>query len=317
MTPQRTLWLFSDTWIGSVRKAKRVNATIVNNTLAIQDGRGKDAKVEFIIRKDAGAKPVAFIVPDDKRGWFWLQAGAYSGTKLYLFLSQIEKTGQGGAFGFRQIGRWLATVDNPTDPPMSWRVTQRKLPCSIFTPQREVAFGAATLREGEYLYIYGTDEDVKANGRDRYLILARVPIATADDFATWRFYRDGRWETEFRTAARLIGGMASECSVSYLPAFKRYVLVYTEGGLSARILARTATAPWGPWSASKTIYQCPEASWDKRVFCYAAKAHTSQADGNELVVSYVANSFDFWHVANDARLYWPRFIRVPLTANER
>ena len=98
-----------------------------------------------------------------------------------------------------------------------------------------------------------------------------------DDFAAWRFYRDGRWESDFRTATRLVRGMASECSVTYLPEFKRYVLVYTEGGLSARILARTAAAPWGPWSDAAEIYRCPEATWDKRIFCYAAKAHPSLA----------------------------------------
>ena len=89
--------------------------------------------------------------------------------------------------------------------------------------------------------------------------------------------------------------------------------MYTEGGLSARILPRTAASPWGPWSAATVLYQCPEAGWDKRIFCYAAKAHPSLAAGDELVISYVANSFDFWQVAADARLYWPRFIRVPLS----
>jgi hypothetical protein len=104
--------------------------------------------------------------------------------------------------------------------------------------------------------------------------------------------------------------MASECSVSYLAVAKRYVLVYTEGGLSDRILARSADTPVGPWSASSVVYQCPEAGWDNRIFCYGAKAHPSLAAGDELVISYIANSFDFWQVAADARIYVPRFIRV-------
>jgi hypothetical protein len=49
---------------------------------------------------------------------------------------------------------------------------------------------------------------------------------------------------------------------------------------------------------------------DKRIFCYAAKAHSSQGSDDELVLSYVANSFDFWQVVADARLYWPRFVSV-------
>jgi hypothetical protein len=60
------------------------------------------------------------------------------------------------------------------------------------------------------------------------------------------------------------------------------------------------------------IYRCPEASWDKRIFCYGARAHASLAAGDELVVSYVANSLDLWQVAADARLYFPRFIHLQL-----
>ena len=316
LSSRRTLWLFSDTWVGSVRQGKRENATIVNNTLALQDGRGKDAKLQFIVRKDNAGKPVAFITPADKRGWFWPQAGAVSGDRLLLFLAQIEKGGTPGAFGFRTVGRWLGIVENPRDPPLTWRIAQRKVPCEIVSPRRELAFGAAVLRDGEYFYIFGTDEDKGHFGPDRYLIVGRVPVATAEDFATWRFYRDGRWDSDYRSATRLVRGMGSELSVSYLADFKRYVLVYTEGGLSPRILARTAAAPWGPWSAATTLYQCPESGWDKKIFCYAAKAHPSLAAGDELVVSYVANSFDFWQVVADARLYWPRFVRVPLRLQE-
>jgi hypothetical protein len=110
--------------------------------------------------------------------------------------------------------------------------------------------------------------------------------------------------------------MASEGSVSYLPDVKQYILVYTDGGLSDRILARTAPEPTGPWSASAVIYRCPEAGRDKKIFCYGAKAHPTLARGSELIVSYVANSFDFWQVAADATIYLPRFVRVEYAKQE-
>ena len=50
LTPERTLWLFSDTWVGKVREGQRVEATIVNNTLGLQDGRG--AKLQFIVQQE-------------------------------------------------------------------------------------------------------------------------------------------------------------------------------------------------------------------------------------------------------------------------
>src|SRR3954470_22104558 len=91
--PRRLLWLFSDTWVGKVRGGKRTDVTMVNNTAAVQDGVGAGAKVEFFVRAGGGGKPAALITPADGRGWFWLQAGAPAGGKLYLFLAQIEKTG--------------------------------------------------------------------------------------------------------------------------------------------------------------------------------------------------------------------------------
>jgi endo-beta-N-acetylglucosaminidase D len=56
---------------------------------------------------------------------------------------------------------------------------------------------------------------------------------------------------------------------------------------------------------------------DKNIFCYAAKAHPSQGTSEEMLISYVANSFDFWQVVGDASLYWPRFIRVQLATGKR
>jgi hypothetical protein len=36
LSPKRTLWLFSDTWVGKVREGRRTDATIVNNTVGVQ-----------------------------------------------------------------------------------------------------------------------------------------------------------------------------------------------------------------------------------------------------------------------------------------
>ena len=57
-------------------------------------------------------------------------------------------------------------------------------------------------------------------------------------------------------------------------------------------------------------------SRDKKVFCYGAKAHPALSSGEDWVVSYVVNSFDFWQVAREARLYWPRFVRLTLVSSE-
>ena len=76
--------------------------------------------------------------------------------------------------------------------------------------ERKLTFGTGALRDGEYLYLYGTDDDKRPTRRGRYLIVGRARAA-AEDFATWRFYRDGRWDNDYRRA-RMVRGVASELS---------------------------------------------------------------------------------------------------------
>lgn len=314
LSPERTLWLFDDTWVGSIRDGKRIHPIMINNSVAIQQGDRDTGRLRFVFGHDGDGRPASLIAPADRRGWFWPEAGAVVGKRLYIFLSQVEKTGAGGAFGFHFIGQSLGIVSNPQDDPTLWKVEQRKIPFSEFTSRRELAFGAAVLRQGDYLYIYATERDLQSSDRSRHLVIARAPLATVGDFSFWRFYVEGQWEMNSAKPSPLIDHAATECSVSYLAALNRYILVYTENGLSSHILARTAVAPWGPWSEAATVYTCPEMSWGKRIFCYAAKAHPSLGSDNELVLSYVANSFDVWQVLADARLYWPRFVSVKVGA---
>jgi hypothetical protein len=285
-----------------------VDATIVNNSVGVQDEPG--GRVSYSIGRGADGKPLALIVPSDGRGWFWLQAGVASQGRLWLFLNQCEKTNDKSVFDFRSIGGWLGMVANADQPPESWRVGQSKLPNTIFSEKRTLAWGAAILQVEDDLYVYGIDERRAEGSPNRQMVVARVPAESVANFTAWRYFHDGLWDKDFHNASPLAGGIASEYSVTRFGA--RYLAVYTEVGLSPRIMGRTADRPWGPWSAPTLLYECPDVAQDKKLFCYAAKAHPALSSGTVLVVSYVVNSFDFWQVARDANLYWPRFVRVKL-----
>ncbi len=316
LSDHQALWLFSDTWIGAVKNNRRVDATMVHNTLGLATRRVDDWGVEFAIRRAADGKPRDIYSPRDGRGWFWPQSGALVGNRLHIISSQIDKTDGGGAFGFRTVGRSMLTVSNPHEPPNSWLVTETSMPNVIVEPRRELSFGAAMLVDGDQVYVLGTDETRKPGAMpDRHLIIARAPAAKFEDTTGWRYWTAKGWQADFRQADHIADEMASECSITYLPRWRQYVLIYTQSGLSAKIRARTAPKPWGPWSEPVTVYECPEAAWDKRIFCYGAKAHPELAGDDELVINYVANSFDLAQVVNDARLYWPRFVSVKIRPN--
>ncbi len=306
----RTLWLFSDTFIGEVRDGRRVHAVMIHNSAAWQDGYDPaTARLQFFQGQSSDGKPDALIKPADGRGWFWLNDGAMLEGKLFLFLPQIESTGDNSVFGFRQVATWLGEISNPLAPPPQWQVTEVKIPFTRIEPDESRSFGSAVMIKDGFVYIYGTHERKEST---RTMILGRAPEHGLGDFTAWEFYTGNGWSAQASAAAGLCDGMATEYSVSWSPSRQQYVLVYTENGLSEKILARTAPQPWGPWSPATVIYRCPEARWDKQIFCYAAKAHPGLTSGtnDKWLVTYAANSFDFSQIINDGRLYWPRFIRV-------
>lgn len=311
LSDRRALWLFSDTWVGSVRDGKRKDVTMVNNTVGVQEGRGAGARLDFFVQQGEKGKHTALFTPPDGKGWFWLFAGHHANDKLHVFLPRFEKAGS-GAFGFKSIDMWLGTVSNPDAEPTKWKIEYAKVPFASFEAKPKRSFGSAVLTVGDHAYVYGYEEAPGKPFPSRKLLVARVEKASLANFDSWRFYTGGEWKADAKTATPSAAGLATEFSVSYLPGLKRYALVYTENGLSDRVVARFATAPEGPWSEPLLLYTCPEMKKDKKVFTYAGKAHSHLAGDNELVISYATNAFDLGPVINNAELYWPTFVRVRL-----
>lgn len=317
LNPQTTAWLFGDTWIGQVISGQHVNATLVNNSLAIQYGNDPTtAEMAFFYGHAADGRATAFIEPEDDRGWFWMFDGALTPKGLYIFLVQIERTGNDPVFDFEVIGSWLGQVENLKDAPSGWRIRQLKIPWVEFSAKRGILWGSAVMQVKNLLYIYGTIENRQNTIHQKHMILARVPVSFLADFSQWRFYAGGKWVSDFTRASRLCENVPHEYSVSYLPALKKYVVVYSQDGLSNNILARLSDEPQGTWSDPIQLYRCPEADWSNSIFCYAAKAHVTLSNTpEELIITYIANSVDFNQTVTDARLYRPRFIRATFSSD--
>jgi hypothetical protein len=81
-------------------------------------------------------------------------------------------------------------------------------------------------------------------------------------------------------------------------------------------MMRVSDTPIGPWSEPYKVYECPEAGWHKTYFCYAAKGHQEISSPDEMIITYVCNSTDFWQMVRDSRIYWPRFLRIKFDIKE-
>jgi Domain of unknown function (DUF4185) len=309
----RTLWLFGDTWIGKIRDGRHVDASLINNSVAVQKGTDPaTATVRFYYRHANDGRPESFIRPTDGKCWFWMYDGILAPDGLYLFLIELERAEPSG---FRLVGTWLAQIPNPTDAPTDWHIRLKRIPWARFSPSGDLFFGSAILEDGGFYYIFGIDEVVRNGWHDKFMIVARVPKGHLWDLDQWRFHGDGKWKPDLGSLTRLCGEMANEYSVSYLERLGQYVAVYTEEGISDFTVARKAPTPYGPWSSPIRLYTCPEAAWGPSIICYAAKGHPSLSSRPDvLIVSYVANSTDFWQMASDAKLYRPRFFQVEFSA---
>ena len=305
----RTAWLFSDTWTGAVRDGKRVQTRMINNSVGISEGAGP---ATFYYPTNAEGQATSLFAPPDGRGWYWLWAGLPDGGRLALFAARVEKTNGGGAFGFRVFGTALGEVANPQDAPTAWRMRWQNLPDAW---QPRVFWGSAALGRDGFDYVYGYHEN-GGQGLDfqRHMLLARAPSGKLGDFSAWRFFGKGAWRETPQEAEPLCPGVATEYSVTYIPAHKRYLLVTHDLFLSPKIVARTAESPWGPWSDKTDLYTCPEADSARGVFCYAGKLQPGLSDEQTLVLSYAANANDLSTVLSDATLYIPRFVRIPASA---
>src|ERR1035441_8086177 len=146
-TSDTTLWLFSDTFVGKVKDGKRLDARMINNSIALQRGTNQP---EFFYGSAADGKPASFIKPQcgSQRDYFWLTHGARTAQGLYFFMLRVVTVKPGTPFGFKLVDDWLARVTNPDASPTQWRIRQTKVPFTSISAKGALIFGSAVLREG-------------------------------------------------------------------------------------------------------------------------------------------------------------------------
>ncbi len=278
----RTIWFFGDTLLDRWTD----HAKMVRNSVGFQRG---DVKFFW------GPGDTDFFPPRRKATWLWPGAAFETADGFGVFLHEFAKKGE-GIFGFARTGCWIARVGNPLEGPSAWRVTYEERPFH----GEQLYYGIAALRRGTTLYVYGAVEELPR----RWLVVARVIEGR------WEYLNEDGWGPAPTKPRRLCDGIGAELSVT--PGRDGQVqLVTTENGLSTKIHLREAEAPEGPFGEPRVIFTCPEPTWDKDYFTYAAKAHSQFVNERDrLVVTYCANSMDFGKLFKDPRIYRPRFVVV-------
>ena len=291
----RVLWLFGDSFIAN--PGRDGGSRMVRNSVAIQTGRDPShAFLRFYWGQDGDEQAQSFIAEDGNR-WFWPGSGIRLGDRLILFYGRVFQTAP-GQWGFAGDGWTALSIDNPDAEPSAWS------PKALPTPpdSHSIDLGGAVLRQGDWLYVYGS----KGLGHDVYLARFAIADAQAGDLSHAAFWCGrGTWSASEAPEAVVSLG-APEFSVSYDAGLGLYVMAQSQGFGPTSLALRTSPAPEGPWSAARDVLRPPE-SFDPTAMVYAGKGH-AELQGADLVLTYVPGSMD--DSPDMAGLYLPHFVRL-------
>ena len=333
-------WFFSDTFIGPAGPTTGFShvSGFAHNAVVVQTSTGPGHA--FLTLTGGGActgpgRPGnAAPVVGDGHDRYWDEDGLRVGGQIVKFYNRYAA----GTFPFVPLGTVMAVFDagqlGSAGHGSRYGATTQPgvVPLPSYTPPAggsPILWGAAVLRLGDTVYVYGTQSPSASNPL-RHLYLARVPVAQLTAFSSWRFYAGaGTWATGQQDARPVPLGPGSTSAVvssgfSVIRAGGRYWLIQAEAAGSPDIDAYPAAAPWGPFdfTAGRRLYRDPSIGLDDahdfRIM-YEARAEPALSTGDTLVISYNVNSegvntgcVPMAYYTNTVTL--PRFVTVPLAA---
>jgi hypothetical protein len=327
------IWLFGDTFIGQVKNGRRIDSTMINNSIGVQklpplQGKepglisDKTPSIKFYWNK-SHAKPMAifnveFGEAKSKKDapssdtWFWPGSALAVNGKLYVFLHKVKsKPADKSSWGFEGAGNELARVENPHDEPEKWRVSRVKL-----SPKLD-EWGTASIADGDFIYVFASYPQAAEGFYKHPAVLARISRNAFEkmDMSRWQILaKESRWESlaELQGSPQvLMLDAAPEMSVARIRGISGFIATYTPAGLGETIVIRHSEALQGPWSESQRAFIADNPG--KGRFTYSAKAHPEQSSKEgELVVTYCRNSESFQENIDDADIYRPRVINLQL-----
>jgi Domain of unknown function (DUF4185) len=315
-TSNRTVWLFGDTYVRHDQVISRAGAPMVGNSIAIRTSDGVSQTIDYYWQGQNTASPDAFFSPHTNAWRYWPEDGFVSNGRLYVCLTRIKSLGE-GAFDFQVVGVTLASVENPGDSPVHWRIAYQGLYSGT-----NLLVGISTVATGGYAYLFACRDDA-AHKDNRPVLLQRIPLAALDTNASAGLEylnRENVWVPGLvRDDAKVIMQRGvTEMTVRWHPERKCWVAIQMSNEFPAQhIWRRQAPNLDGPWSEPVSIFSIPDYARAKPArgayrFFYAGKEHIeflNPSNGMGLI-TYAGDSSELWDVAADLQLYVPEPVQL-------
>ena len=291
----RTLWLFGDSFIGTVNEDSSLapGAKMIRNCAIIQQDN-----IMFALFNGSFGNPDDFVstnYPDST--WFWPEHGMVENDTLKIIFSEFGETEGTPGWNFEYRNAWLVYLSYPGLEYLK----QVKLP---YYEENGVMYGDRLLNHEGFTYIYGR-KPVSPDYNIPMPHIARVPEGNI--LLDWEFYDGNNWTTAALSSKKISDQPVSQQYGVFMHQDK-FVLITQEIWLGTHIYSMVANQPYGPWSNLEVIYITPMPFDD--MFTYNAYPHPQFNDNNELLVSYNSNG-NFFEIFNNVELYRPKFFRIP------
>ncbi len=314
---------------------------MVANTIAISSCRGGKWTIQYYWRLPTHGHEArqkrAFFDSRTSAFRYWPLDGFLHGKTLYVALLRVVNTRAPGPFAFKIVGVDLAKIANPDEEPGNWTISYLALSRS------RVAFpGTSIVVLPPYVWLFGTmyhprdkrqaviltrisldrlehpaeSLEYLSAGSRRQVSSATQPTSEAEHERHQKSLSPGvtpGWRAApiRDDAEELVALGQTDFSVRYHRKMAKWVMVQQQSGFATgQIGTRTSERIDGPWSPYRSLMSIPEMHTSRtrhqRIFCYAAKEHTSfESVPGTLVVTYTCNSLKFRNLVADMSIYRP------------
>jgi hypothetical protein len=331
-------WFFSDTYLGPAGPDIGFSRSsgFLNNAVVVQTAASTGSR--FVTLTGGGAcdqpghasgEPAPVVapgvedIPGDPGDRYWDEDGLLIGGTVVKFYNRYLPGGVPFVPSGTVVAAFRASALGAAGRGSSYGATIRPsvtvLPA--FVPPgggTPVVWGAALLRVGGMVYVYGTQ--TPAGTTVRQLYLARAPASRLTDFTAWKFYAGaGTWAATQAAAQPVQSSFAAASGFSVISVGHGYWLI--QAGADGDIDAYPAATPWGPFGQAIELYRDNgiglDVTHDYRIM-YEARVEPALSSGSTLVLSYNVNSAAVTTGCVPLSVYTntvtqPRFITVPVS----
>jgi hypothetical protein len=290
--------------------ARFIKLNLIESYDAQVIGLGKvmifDEDERFLFGSVTSTPSVSTLHANELSARLWLQDGVVLNNKIYLFPILVKDEGE--IFKVHNVG----LIETPIvgERIIYQDATYHDTPLMVKTQDGgTIYFGAGLLNNvaiDGYVYIYGYKD---LHGR--HLVVGRFLPEDILNFNAWTYFNGTTFTFDIQDVASLKNQVSAELSVTQIPSGiyeGKYMLVVMENTTSGRISYAISDTPYGTFGDYVQVYQT-DVSHLRGAFTYNAKLHPALSKPGELVISYNVNTTQLGALS-DARIYYPRFIKI-------